>query len=291
MPQYSRDKLVELQDKFDELEFKGVFCRPEDIGVSVEYLNPSFLVKKPSGGYRLVTAFADVGRYRKPQPSLMPDVDSILRTVAQWKFIIKTDLSSAFYQIPLAKESMEYCGVATPFRGVRVYTRCAMGMPGSETALEELMCRILGDYVQEGFVAKLADDLFCGGDTPDELLQNWERVLESLKKCGICLSPTKTVICPKTITILGWVWSQGCISASPHRVATLASCPPPETVRGLRSFIGAYKMLSRVLPHCSNIIAPLEDSISGMKSQDKIIWTDSLRFPKISRVPQVSYAT
>ena len=70
------------------------------------------------------------------------------------------------------------------------------------------MCRILGDYLQEGFVAKLADDLFCGGDTPDELLQNWERVLESLKKCGICLSPTKTVICPKTITILGWVWSQ-----------------------------------------------------------------------------------
>ena len=139
------------------------------------------------------------------------------------------------------------------------------------------MCRILGDYLQEGFVAKLADDLFCGGDTPDELLQNWERVLESLKKCGICLSPTKTVICPKTITILGWVWSQGCISASPHRVATLASCPPPETIRGLRSFIGANKMLSRVLPHCSNKIAPLEDSISGMKSQDKIIWTDSLR--------------
>ena len=39
---------------------------------------------------------------------------------------------------------MKYCGVATPFRGVRVYTRSPMGMPGSETALEELMCRVLG---------------------------------------------------------------------------------------------------------------------------------------------------
>ena len=47
MPHYSRDKLVEPQDEFDELECKGVFCRPEDIGVSVEYLSPSFLVKKP----------------------------------------------------------------------------------------------------------------------------------------------------------------------------------------------------------------------------------------------------
>ena len=32
-----------------------------------------------------------------------------------------------------------------------------MGMPGSETALEEMMCRVLGDFIEEGFVAKLAD--------------------------------------------------------------------------------------------------------------------------------------
>ena len=74
-PQYARDKLTELQDKFDELEAVGVFRRPEDVRVSVEYLNPSFLVRKPNGGSRLVTAFSDVGRYSKPQPSLMPDVD------------------------------------------------------------------------------------------------------------------------------------------------------------------------------------------------------------------------
>ncbi|CAC5408989.1 unnamed protein product [Mytilus coruscus] len=73
MPQYSKNNLVELQNKFDELESKGVFRKPEDVGISVECINPSFLVKKASGGFRLVTAFADVGRYSKPQPSLMPD--------------------------------------------------------------------------------------------------------------------------------------------------------------------------------------------------------------------------
>ena len=110
----------------------------------MEYLNPSFLMKKPNGGFRLVTAFTDVGRYSKPQPSLMPDVDSTLRKIAQWKHIIATDLTNAFYQIPLARSSMKYCGVVTPYKGVRVYTRCAMGMPASETALEELTCRVLG---------------------------------------------------------------------------------------------------------------------------------------------------
>ena len=131
-----------------------------------------------------------MGRYSKPQPFLMPNVDSTLRRIAQWKYIISSDLTSAFYQIPLSKSSMKYCGVATPFRGVRVYTRCAMGMPGSETALEELMCRVLGDCIQEGIIARLADDLYCGGNTLDELLNNWKRVLESLQRCNLKLSPS-----------------------------------------------------------------------------------------------------
>ena len=165
LPQYSRNKLVKLQQRCDDLEGQGVFKRPDDLGITAEYLNSSFLVNKPSSGFRLVTAFTEVGSYSKPQQSLMPDVDSTLRTIAQWRYVIQTDLTKAFYQIPLSETSMRYCGVATPFRGVRVYTRCAMGMPGSETALEELMCSVLGDFLQDGIVAKLADALYCGGSS------------------------------------------------------------------------------------------------------------------------------
>ena len=156
VPQYARDKLMELQSKCDELEKQGILRRPEDINMTVEYLSPSFLVKKSNGGHRLVTAFSDVGKYSKPQPSLMPNVDAILRQVAQWKYIIVTDLTSAFYQIPLSRQSMKYCGISTPFKGVRVYTRSTMGMPGSETTPEELMCRVLGDCLEDGIVTKLA---------------------------------------------------------------------------------------------------------------------------------------
>lgn len=277
LPQYARDKLIELQEKFDDLEILGVFRRPEDVGITIEYLNPSFLVKKPNGGSRLVTAFSDVGRYSKPQPSLLPDVDSTLRLIAQWPHIIVTDLTSAFYQIPLAKESMKYCGVATPFKGVRVYARSAMGMPGSETALEEVMCRVLGPLLQDGVVAKIADDLYCGGNTPLELLHNWKRVLQALHKCNLRLSAHKTIINPKSTTILGWIWSAGTLSASAHRLNTLATYPVPNTVGRLRSFIGAYKVLSRVIPRCSSYLTPLDAVTAGRTSQESITWSDSLR--------------
>ena len=206
----------------------------------------------------------------------MSNVDSTLRHIAQWKHPIATDLTSAFYQIPLAHESMKYCGVATPFRGVRVYVRSAMGMPGSETALEELMCRVLGDLLEEGVVEKIADDLCWGGNTPKELLQNWKRVLVALHKSDLRLSALKTVINPKSTTILGWIWNSGTLSTSPHRIATLASCQKPETVYRLRSFLGAFKVLSRVIPGCSSLLSKLDDAVAGRQSKGQIQWTDEL---------------
>ena len=72
-----------MSSKFDHLKELGVFRRPEDISISVEYFNPSFLVKKPNGSSRHVTDFADVGNYSNPQPSLLQVVDSTLRQIAK----------------------------------------------------------------------------------------------------------------------------------------------------------------------------------------------------------------
>ena len=57
-----------------------------------------------------------------------------------------------------------------PYRGTRVYDRSAMGIPRSETVLEELMRRVLCNLLQEGADTKLANDLYCGGNSPYELL-------------------------------------------------------------------------------------------------------------------------
>ena len=88
----------------------------------------------------------------------MSEVDSTLHLTGQWKHISASELTSAFYQIALARESMKFCNVPMPYRATPVYDRSAMGIRGSETALEELMRRVLCNLLQEGVVAKLAND-------------------------------------------------------------------------------------------------------------------------------------
>ena len=62
---------------------------------------------------------------------------------------------------------------------------------------------VLGDLLQDSVVAKIADDLYCGADTPLELVHNWKRVLQVLHRCDLHLSASKTVINPGFTTILG----------------------------------------------------------------------------------------
>ena len=83
LPQYNRSTMEALQAKCDQLEDAGVFAKPEQVNVHVEYVNTSFLVKKPNGGSRLVTSFSQVAQYSKPQRSLMPNVDNVLRGIGQ----------------------------------------------------------------------------------------------------------------------------------------------------------------------------------------------------------------
>ena len=275
MPLYNRSLQEEQQVICDDLE-GTVFAKPEDLGITVEYLNPSFLVRKPSGKKRLVTAFGEVGQYSKPQPALLPNVDQTLRTISQWEYILIADLTSAYWQMLLARASMKYCGIVTPFKGVRVYQRGAMGMPGTETALEEMMCRILGDLIAEGSVAKLADDLYVGGSSPEIVLSVWRKVLDALSKNGLRLSAPKTLCCPKSATILGWLWNCGTLQASPHRLSALEAADLPSTVGQLRSYIGSFKFLSRVISAYSDVLSPLDEIAAGRPSSEKIAWNDSL---------------
>ena len=138
------------------------------------------------------------------------------------------------------------------------------------------MSRILGDLIQEGCVAKIADDLYVGGNSPIEVLNNWRRVLALLQKNKLRLSAAKTIICPRKAVVLGWVWSNGTLQTSPHELAALSSVAPPSTVQGLPSFVGAYKVLSRVLSRFAELLDPLDQATAGKESRDKIVWCDEL---------------
>ena len=97
-----------------------------------------------------------------------------------------------------------------------------------------------------------------------------------LKENNLRLSAHKTVIAPSWTVILGWIWSQGQLQASPHRLSSLAECQKPTTVSAMRSFIGSYRFLSKVVKDYAQFLEPLELHIAGKDSKCHIDWNDQL---------------
>ena len=100
-------------------------------------------------------------------------------------------------------------------------------------------------------------------------------MLIQLDLSGLSVSAPKTDIAPSTI-VPGWKWQMGALSATSHKISTLATASQPANVKGLRSFLGAYKYLARVIPQCSAILSPLEECVAGRVSSEKIAWTSEL---------------
>ena len=297
LPLYPRTNMVALQEEADKLESLGVLGRPEDLGIDVKFTSPSFLIRKPDGTYRFVTAFNELGHYTTVLPTSSPTTDDVLRRLSSFKYIVKTDLTKAFFQIPLSRESMPYLGTVTPFKGIRVYMRSAMGQPGASEHLRELITRVLGDFMKDGFVLTKDDDLYIGAfNSIPELLCNWQKVLHRMQLNNLYLSSSKTIIAPRRTTVLGWIWNSGTISVPSHKINPLIKAEPPKTCSAMRSFIGAYKALSRCIPHYSSLMSPLENSIKGLQGNNAIQWDPdlslhfrnaqkALRHPKVLTIP------
>ena len=119
---------------------------------------------------------------------------------------------------------------------------CAVccGMPGSKTALEELMSRVLGDLLKEDIVAKIADDLYRGGNSLDQLLLNWKNVLQALHKCDLRIQNDRQPSVHNDTRLGLELWHLTCQPA-PHR----RSCLLPRTCH-----------CNNLVPRVSHLTAP-----------------------------------
>ena len=124
----------------------------------------------------------------------------------------------------------------------------------------------------------IADDLYVGADDTATLLSIWEDLLSTLSKNGLVLSGSKTVITPLTTTVLGWIWNNGSLCVSQHKICPLRQADPPKTCTAMRSFLGAYKNIARAIPRSSSFLSPLESAIAGLNGKDLVVWNEDLKF-------------
>ena len=75
----------------------------------------------------------------KSLPAKISKPQDVYNTLAKWKFIIKTDLYQGFFQNHLQRDGQKWCGILTPFGGLRFFKRGIQGLINQTEVLDELL--------------------------------------------------------------------------------------------------------------------------------------------------------
>ena len=287
---YSHDLKQLHQQVCDELTQQQVLGIPQDFGINIQYVCPSFLRRKPKAkgkanhllttdDVRLVVNFSPVNDHLKNIPSTKTTTNDILVALGRWKVIIVFDLHQGFFQNHMEPEDSKWLGVATPFGGIRFLRRSGQGLLGQSEELEELLTKIIKEELQQGKCCKIADDIFVGGQTHEEATNTYADILKKLHQANIKISAKKTHIFPLTADILGWTWKQGGrLLPSPHRQLALKNTRQEDviTIKDLCSWVGLYKTLLIATPQLAQIMDPFDQETASKESREKVTWTDPL---------------
>ena len=288
-PQYNRTCSDLLQAKCDQLERQGVLTDPKKHNIDIRHVSPIFIQQKGRARHkklpdcsleelRFITCFNVLNEDLHPIPSKSVSHINIFKFLARWKFHIHGDLTNSYFQIPMDKRFWGYLAVMTPHRGLRVMTRTGQGLLNSELHLDELIASILGDEISEGICMSARDDLSVGGNTIDELINNWRRVLTKLNNNNLKISPNKTRILLDDTEVYGHRIQNGKVLPSNHIISNLGKIKIEEitTVKKLNSWKGLYKTLISHLPNLSKYMSPFDKATGGKESKDKFNWTPEL---------------
>ena len=254
----------------------GVLKKPHELCITIKNVHTLYLVPKSDGSHRFVTDFSSLLPFIGKLEIITPSISQAKTILSSFTYFVELDLSHCFWQGPMSPHDSAYLATPHPFGGLRVYAREPQGIRNASEHNSERLSIIYGDMERDKKMTRMADGLYVGRDTLEDLSSNLREVFCRAQNCGLTFKPNKIVVCLVSTILFGWKKMGQNWSPTDHVISPLSSSPSPKTVKQLRGWIGAYRQISDTIKDHSVTLTDLEKESSGRKSRDEIKWTPSL---------------
>ncbi|KMQ84279.1 reverse ribonuclease integrase, partial [Lasius niger] len=221
-----------------------------------EWSNPIVMVKKPNGKYRFCLDFRKVNSVSKKDAYPLPNMNGILDKLRSARYISTIDLSQAYFQVPLAKESREITAFSVPGMGLFHFTRMPYGLTGAPATFQRLLDRLIGPEMEPHVFAYL-DDIVIVTPTFEEHMSWLKKVLDRIVTAGLTVNPDKCEFCRSQVRYLGFIVQQEGLTVDPEKTRPILEYPAPRNLKQLRRFLGMSSWYRRFIPQFATLSEPL----------------------------------
>ncbi len=233
---------------------------------SSSWASPCLLVPKSDNTPRFCSDFRKVNSVTKPDAFPLPRMDDCIDQVGSAKFVSKSDLLKAYWQVPLSKRAQEISAFVTP-SGLYSYKVMPFGLRNAPATFQRLMNMVVGDL---DHCAVYLDDIVIYSDSWTSHLFHIRQLLERLAAAHLTVNLAKCEFAHATVTYLGHVVGQGQVKLVRAKVLAVEHFPAPTTKKELMRFLGMVGYYRRFCKNFSLVVAPLTDLL---KSNVKYVWS------------------
>lgn len=238
--------------------------------------SPAYLIPKANRNSqgRLIVDYRHLNSLLESEPSIIEDIPTLLHSMRSSAMFSSTDLSNAYYSFQISKDS-RYLTQFVCSQGAFQYVSLPTGISTACICFQRVANKMLHEkpvlnedgtpvYESENMIKTIPDPIpgvICFFDdivvhtkayeTYEETVRNHyktvEKVIERLHFHDARVSFEKSSLGKFRITFLGWLISQNFIMVNPKRMIKLQEAEFPQSVKGVRSFLGLLNSLRMAL--------------------------------------------
>jgi hypothetical protein len=212
------------------------------------YISPALLIRKANfdknkadevSQYRLCIVYRQANRLVCPEYMPLTSLDSACQSLANAgnvRWFSSFDLTSGFYQVPLAEKCREITAFSTRSRHVE-FLKMPMGLRNSPAGF----LASLYDILRENMGANLSiymDDCIIFHSNFEEHVSFLGKIFEKLRKAKLRINPRKSLFARNSLVFLGFLFTPEGIRIDPKRVEKIRNLKPARNVKDVKSLLG-----------------------------------------------------
>ena len=222
---------------------------------------PMVLVKKKDGTIRFCVDYRKLNDITHKDAYPLPRIEESLTALGSAAYFSTLDLTSGYWQVPMAVEDREKTAFVTPM-GLFEFKSMPFGLCNAPATFQRLMERCLGHLNFQSVLLYL-DDVIVYSKSYQEHLTHLSDVFQVLIQHGLKVKPSKCHLLKPQVHYLGHVVSAEGVQPDPAKVEVVKNWPIPRTVKDIRSFLGFSGYYRRFIPHFAQIAEPLTSLLRG----------------------------